>query len=318
LSLPTEVARRLDQRLGIAKRIKILRRSALQGESSEEVLAHDCRQIGVDEHGCPVFLVISFLFTRNKSQDKGGWFLAIVPPVDQTTFEQYLEAAQRHKFAQLQQERAVPFHLWTLHGPGYRASYEEVLKVFTDYLITHYRPLWDAYTPFKTLWHLTRIIGLLGWSKFEAVHRLAKSPKTSYTLADFRALGIQEALRSDKIPGPEIWAELVEIAASDPWKLSDYIKRSGYILSKEHRFLCIAYDRHRFPLEFWRSQAISNYMPTCRDWGRSTNAELIRKWLDLVGLKLTQPAIITECDARTGAVRFNVEAARIHELPTQI
>jgi hypothetical protein len=317
LTLPAEAAERLSEKLDIAKRIKILRRSALQGEASEEVFAQTHQSVGVDENGYPVFVVLSYLFARKSSPDRGGWFLAIVPLADQRAFEQYLEAAQRHKFAQLQKERASPFHLWTLRGPDYQAPYEEMLQVFTNYLITQYRPLWDALTPFKTLWHLARTAGLIGWSKFEAAHRLAKSHKTAFTLADFRALGIQEVLHSDKTPGPEIWAELVEIGASNPWKLSDYVKGSGYNLPKEHQFLCIAYDRHQFPLEFWRSQAISDYMPTCREWKRSTSAVLIRKWLEQVDLGLTQPSIIRGYNQRTGLVDFDAEAAHIHGLPTK-
>jgi hypothetical protein len=137
-----------------------------------------------------------------------------------------------------------------------------------------------------------------------------------------------EALEGFEQSRPPDAAQLQEILQ---WKLQnpeftnkhfkESLSRQGYSVHVPHRVLCIYFDRHRYPFEFWTSEAIASYMPLIMtavgmSASAAPNAVLVRHWLHKVTLKLAQPPVVCGFDPKTGGMRINTDAARLHGLPT--
>jgi hypothetical protein len=325
LSLPKEVSETFSKQLDIPKRIKLLRRSALQREDSEEVFTLDYQPAGADELEHPVIIVLSYLFTGKSKPDKGAWFLAIVPNEDKEKFQQYLASTGKQIFANLQQDRALPFHIWTRHGPEYPASYEEVFSAVAKYIQEKRRLEWDQHTIIKIPLLFARQSGLVAWAQHEARERLKSTLRNSYTLRNFQEFVLQDMAQRTARPQPKIqfFNEVAEWIRIDPLlntdKLGRYLQNIGYVDHPYKRLLCLYYDRCCLgaPLEFWIAECSSRFLRVAANAlklppGDPLNAPLIRHWLSPLQLKSAQPPIVTKFNPQTGEMRINMDAAKLH------
>jgi len=328
LHLSAENANKFSALLDIPKRLKLLRRPALREEGSAEVFAQDCQFAGTDEHGDFVFIVLSRIFTRSSDPDKGGWFLVVCRADEEQRLRQYLAVSQIQVFANLQQERCDPHYIWTRKGPEYRASTDLVQSALTAFLVRAYRRIWNQHTIAATDWHRARESGLRAWAQYEAAKRFGRLIKRETNLQEFETVVVGEQLEGFEKSQPP---DLEQLQTVLQWKLrnpeitnkhfKEFLSRQGYSVYVPRRVLCIYYDRHVYPFEFWTSEAIASYMPLIMTALRmpvpaAPNAVLVRQWLHKVNLKLAQPPVVRGFDPKTGGMRINVDAERLHGLPT--
>jgi hypothetical protein len=221
-----------------------------------------------------------------------------------------------------------PYYIWAGPDYGARLPREEVQSGLARWLEGQLRWVWDHQSP-PHPWYRKRTVGLAAWCRHEAALRLKSfSNQDSFTAAEFHEFHFREEAREHgvaEIKDP-FWNTLfAHKKAQGDLKFFTHlpvlVNQAPFEFRQAMRLFCVFWDRAWIPLEFWNTEATSQYLKfvlnTIAGCGIAPSPDTVRQWRYRLGLLPFKPSVITKC-RRNGDIPqggFDMKAFMLAGIP---